>query len=59
MDPLTQILAIISSIIKYQTIVLESLPPEKRVELATMQMDDLKRWREFFDGIGKLFKRDA
>ena len=49
MDPLTQILAIIRTICETYKLWLESLPPEKRAEVAAQQAEDLKRWREFLD----------
>ena len=53
MDPVTQILAIIQTICEIYKLWLESLPPEKRAEVAAQQADDMKAWRDFFD---KIFK---
>lgn len=48
MDPFTQILAIIQTICETYKLWLESLPPDKRAQVAAAQADDLKAWREFF-----------
>jgi hypothetical protein len=50
MDPL-QVAALVCQIIlniqERDKAILESLPPEKRAEMALAQYEDWKRWRDF------------
>jgi hypothetical protein len=54
LDPLTAALELANTIAKIVLLAVESQPPEVRAEYARLQLEDLKRWREFLDK----FKRD-
>lgn len=47
MDPLTAALQLANTIAEIVKLAIESQPPEVRAELARMQLDDLKAWRDF------------
>jgi len=52
MDPITAALNLGSKIIDLMILSIQSQPPEVRAEYAKMQLEDMKKWREFFTGLG-------
>lgn len=49
MDPLTAALQLANTIAQIVLLAMENQPPDVRAELARMQFEDVKKWREFFD----------
>lgn len=49
MDPITAALNLANTIAEIVKLSIESQPPEVRAEFARMQMEDMKRWREFLE----------
>jgi hypothetical protein len=50
MDPLTMALAALDKILDLKKLYFEALPPELRAEEAKWAHEDLKAWRDFFQG---------
>lgn len=46
MDPLTAALTLANTMLELAKLVIESQPPEVRVELWRFYLEDLKEWRE-------------
>jgi hypothetical protein len=57
MDPVTAALQLANTIASIVKLSIESQPPEVRAEYAKMQLEDLKKWREFVETIQKWFKK--